>query len=63
MQESLEMQVQFLGLKDHGSCLENSTDRGALWATVHGITKNRTQLSMQAGKVLKNQKAIVFSAL
>ena len=24
------------------SCLENLTDRGALWATVHGITKSRT---------------------
>ena len=22
------------------SCLENSMDRGALWATVHGITKS-----------------------
>ena len=27
------------------SCLENSTDRGAWWATVHGVTKSRTQLS------------------
>ena len=27
------------------SCLENSTDRGAWWATVHGITKSQTQLS------------------
>ena len=23
------------------SCLENATDRGAWWATVHGVTKNR----------------------
>ena len=22
------------------SCLENSMDRGAWWATVHGVTKN-----------------------
>ena len=22
------------------SCLENTTDRGALWATVHGISKS-----------------------
>ena len=22
------------------SCLENSTDRGAWWATVHGVTKS-----------------------
>ena len=27
------------------SCLENSMDRGAWWATVHGVTKNQTQLS------------------
>ena len=27
------------------SCLENPMDRGAWWATVHGITKSRTRLS------------------
>ena len=27
------------------SCLENSTDRGALWTTVRGVTKSRTQQS------------------
>ena len=27
------------------SCLENSMDRGAQWATVHGVTKSRTRLS------------------
>ena len=27
------------------SCLENSMDGGAWWATVHGVTKSRTQLS------------------
>ena len=27
------------------SSLENSTDRGAWWATVHGVTKSRTRLS------------------
>ena len=26
-------------------CLENSMDRGAWWATVHGVTKSRTWLS------------------
>ena len=26
------------------SCLENSMDRGAWWATVHGVTKNWTRL-------------------
>ena len=27
------------------SCLENSMDRGAWWAVVHGVTKSGTQLS------------------
>ena len=27
------------------SCLENPTDRGAWWATVHGVAKSRTRLS------------------
>ena len=27
------------------SCLENSMDGGAWWATVHGVTKSRTGLS------------------
>ena len=27
------------------SCLENPMDRGAWWGTVHGVTKNWTQLS------------------
>ena len=27
------------------SCLENHMERGAWWATVHGVTKSRTQLS------------------
>ena len=26
-------------------CLENPMDRGAWWATVHGVTKSRTRLS------------------
>ena len=26
-------------------CLENPMDRGAWWATVHGVTKSQTQLS------------------
>ena len=30
------------------SCLENSMDRGAWRATVHGVTKSWTQLSMHA---------------
>ena len=27
------------------SCLRNPMDRGAWWATVHGVTKSRTGLS------------------
>ena len=27
------------------SCLENSMDRGAWWATVHGVAERGTQLS------------------
>ena len=27
------------------SCLENSMDRGAWWATVHGVAESKTQLS------------------
>ena len=39
-----ETQVQFLGREGNGnplqySCLENSMDRRALQATVHGVTK------------------------
>ena len=29
----------------HYSCLENSIDRGAWWATVHGVAKSQTWLS------------------
>ena len=32
------------------SCPENSMDRGAWQATVHGITMSRTQLNMFCGK-------------
>ena len=44
-------QVQFLGLGEGNgyplqySGLENSMDRGAWWATVHGVRKSRTWLS------------------
>ena len=27
------------------SCLKNSMDRGAWWATVHGVAKTQTRLS------------------
>ena len=29
-------------------CLENPMDRGAWWATVHGVTKSQTQLTHSA---------------
>ena len=29
------------------SCLENSMDRGAWWATIHRVTKSQTRLSVQ----------------
>ena len=34
------------------SCLENSIDKGAWWATVHGITKIRTQVRDRTTKLL-----------
>ena len=51
MQELQEMQIRPLGWEDplekemapHSSILglENSTDRGAWWATVHGVAKSQ----------------------
>ena len=54
---AIEIQVQFLvwedplekGMAAHSSeysCLENSMDRGAWWATAHGVTKSQTRLSL-----------------
>ena len=49
-----ETQVHFLGQEDplekgmithSSSCLENSMDRGAWRATVHGVAKGQTRLS------------------
>ena len=45
-----ETQVQSLGWEDplekevplQSSCLENSMDKGAWWATVHGVAKSQT---------------------
>ena len=37
------------------SCLENSMDRGDWQATVHGVTKNWTRLSMHAIKGKTNK--------
>ena len=35
----------------HYSCLENSMDRGAWWATVHGVKRSWTRLSIWAQDV------------
>ena len=35
------------------SCLENSMDGGAWWATVHGVTKRQTQLSDFTNELLE----------
>ena len=32
-------------LENSWACLENSMDRGAWWATVHGVTRSQTRLS------------------
>ena len=55
MQEMQEMWVRFLGWEDYPrggngnpvqySCLENSMERGAWWAAVHGAAKGWTRLS------------------
>ena len=55
MQEPQETRVRFLGQKDsleekngnplQYSCLENPMDRGAWWATVHGVAESWTRLS------------------
>ena len=39
------------------SCLGNSMDRGAWWATVHGVTRSRTRLSNWARTRLRMQRA------
>ena len=33
------------GNPHHYFCLENTVDRGAWWATVHGVAKSRTGLN------------------
>ena len=42
------------------SCLENSVDRGAWWATVHGVAKNQTRLRDRATKHTMEQKEQEF---
>ena len=42
------------------SCLENPMDRGAWWATVHGVAKSRTRLSNFRLQSEKDLKEITF---
>ena len=42
------------------SCLENSTDRGAWWATLHGVAKSRTRLSTFTGSLLSLEPSSVW---
>ena len=45
------------------SCLENPMNRGAWWATVHGVTKNRTwpkQLSAPLGRSKRPDMYLAF---
>ena len=44
-QPGISLEGMLLKLKLQYSCLENPMDRGAWWATVHGIAKSRTRLS------------------
>ena len=61
MQQAQEIRVRSLGWEDpleeewatHSSILpwrkiKNPMDRGAWWATVHGVSKSQTQLSMHS---------------
>ena len=48
------------------SCLENSMDRGAWWAAVHGVAQSRTllkRLSMHACIGEGNDKPLQYSCL
>ena len=40
------------------SCLGNLKDRGAWWATVHGVIKSQTQLNIQASLVAQTVKRL-----
>ena len=42
------------------SCLENPMDRGAWWATVHGVMKNHTRLKGLSKHDRKSVASLVF---
>ena len=46
------------------SCLENSMNRGAGWATVHEVTKSLTQLSMlKHAHIERKEKRLIFESV
>ena len=60
-----DTQVQSLGQEGEGnghplqySCLENSMDREAWWATIHGVAKNQTRqrLSLTLSLIVQLKK-------
>ena len=58
--EKVEWHYQLNGREGNGnplqySCLGNLMDGGAWWATVLGVTKNRTQLSNETRATRKNK--------
>ena len=42
------------------SCWENSIDRGAQWATVHGVAKSQTQLNTAHNSFIQEGQFKVF---
>ena len=44
------------------SCLENPTDRGAWWATVHGVAKSQTRLSDFTFNTLLSPDLLIWHA-
>ena len=44
------------------SCLENSMDRGAWKATVHGVTKSQTQLSTHTHTIILLSDLFIVSS-
>ena len=41
------------------SCLKNSMDRGAWWATVHSVTKSQTQLNTHTQTICSSNSTLL----